>query len=97
MEIGFVHRPIGVVGDSLGIGLNRTPKATNPAVEIVDRFDLRLRRPSEEHSAGATEWFHKVTNITKIVPDDVSYTGLAAEPRPTGTVRVSAPFLCHLL
>jgi hypothetical protein len=42
VQIGFVHRPVGVVGYGLRILLDGPPEVGHVGVEVVDRFDLRF-------------------------------------------------------
>ena len=69
MQIGFVHRPVGVEGYGLRVRLQGAPKVTNPYVLVVYSFNLRLRGATEKNSAASEEWLHIVPDISESVPD----------------------------
>ena len=74
MEIGFVHRPIGMGCQLFRIVLQCAPEVGYPAVEIVYRFDLWFSRPPQQHRQAARKGLHVVAHIAEMAPDDVSHS-----------------------
>ena len=95
MQVGFIDRPVRMRCYCLRIRLNRAPEVREVAIQIIDRLDLRLMRPPEQHRETPRERLDVVGHVAERAPHDVGDAAFTAET--TGTVLVersrSASFL----
>ena len=67
--VRFVDGVVRVLGDALGVVLQRPPEVRDEAIEIIDRFCVRRVRPVEQHCAAAEERLDVVLDVTEACPN----------------------------
>lgn len=84
-EVHFGHGPVGVMGDGVGVVLNRSPEVRNEPITVVrgfrpDVFQV-IGRAKEQNRAGAEERFNEVRDVPEAFPNERCDTRLSAKPR----------------
>ena len=81
MKVGFVARPVGMIGNRFRGRSSRPPEIGDHPVEVVDRFELGSVRALQQHRSRSEEWLDVVRDVAQRSPYLPGDGGLATEPR----------------
>lgn len=80
----FVHRPIGVLRNTIRVACYRPPCVAYKPILVVHRFYLGRMRTRKQHRPGPKERLHVVRHVAEPIPYDARNAGLAAAPGERG-------------